>query len=178
MDNNASYEAVFERLLQVTGTKSDSALARLLEIKPQSVVAARKRRQIPPGWLVSIAKSYGVSADWLFFGKGDARPEEQNNCGKNPGQENKKTHCSQEMENLLSEREKRILELERQLAEAKEDTLKAYRLVVDAQHETLKAYRLAVGALQPAVEEVQAPPPPHYGPKPQSDVADSQKRDK
>lgn len=150
MEKDTAYEAVFERLLQVTGVKTDSALARLLDIKPQSVVAARKRRQIPPGWLVAVAQNFGISADWLFFGKGPMYFEEKSCPGTDAQADAKTSQTMKEIQQTLSMQERRIIELERLLAEAKD--------------ETLQAYRLAVGAMRPPVETIQAPPPPRYGP--------------
>lgn len=50
------------------GARNDSELARALEIQPQSVAAARKRQQIPGGWVEVIAEKFNASADWLLFG--------------------------------------------------------------------------------------------------------------
>lgn len=175
MQNMTSFEAVFERLLFVTKAKTDSALARTLNIKPQSVVAARKRRQIPPGWLVTVAQEFNVTTDWLFFGTGPMRtapvPPEA------PYELNTATAASRdtatsltypklkELEEKLQEMESRNRELERQLAEAKD--------------EALKAYRLAIEAMRPPVDAVQVPPPSPYG-QPVSQVSQSvaEKREK
>jgi phage repressor protein C with HTH and peptisase S24 domain len=54
--------------MQAVGSKSDSDLARALGILPQSVAAARKRQQIPGGWVEQIAEKFNASADWLLFG--------------------------------------------------------------------------------------------------------------
>jgi hypothetical protein len=48
--------------------KSDSEFARALGIQPQSIAAARKRQQIPGGWVEDIAEKFNASADWLLFG--------------------------------------------------------------------------------------------------------------
>ena len=49
--------------------KRQSALARILGILPQSVTAARKRAQIPTGWIENISEQFDISTDWLFFGR-------------------------------------------------------------------------------------------------------------
>lgn len=54
--------------MEAAGAKSDSELARALSIQPPSVAAARKREQVPSGWVEQIAERFGVSADWLLFG--------------------------------------------------------------------------------------------------------------
>ena len=64
------------RILEATGAKSDSGLARTLDIRPPSVAAARKRKQIPSGWVEKVAEGYNVKTDWLFFGSGPMRDDE------------------------------------------------------------------------------------------------------
>jgi phage repressor protein C with HTH and peptisase S24 domain len=64
----AKFEERIARLMEAAGTKSDSELARALGIQPQSVAAARKRQQIPGGWVEAIAERCNTSADWLLFG--------------------------------------------------------------------------------------------------------------
>ena len=65
-----SFEERLARILEATGAKSDSGLARILDIRPPSVAAARKRKQIPSGWIEKVAEAYTVKTDWLFFGIG------------------------------------------------------------------------------------------------------------
>lgn len=149
MEQDISYEAVFQRLRQITGATTDSALARLLDIKPQSVVAARKRRQIPPGWIVTIARHYGVTTDWLFFGIGPVSREDKPEATEPPRLYPVEDDTPADLRRRFAEQEKRIHELEKALAEARE--------------ETLKAYRLAVEAMRTPVDAVQVPPPPRYG---------------
>ncbi|MDP3425755.1 MAG: S24 family peptidase [Humidesulfovibrio sp.] len=67
------FEERLQRLMQSAGSKSDSDLARALGILPQSVAAARKRQQIPGGWVEQIAEKFNASADWLLFGITDAQ---------------------------------------------------------------------------------------------------------
>ena len=70
MKNARSFEQKLARIYEVTGVSSDSALARILGIKAPSVAAARKREQIPSGWIEKIAWEFRVNAHWLFFGEG------------------------------------------------------------------------------------------------------------
>lgn len=73
-DNMSTFEEKLKRIYQATHAESESALARILNIKPPSIAAARKRQQIPTGWIEFLAARFGVSADWLFFGKGEMHP--------------------------------------------------------------------------------------------------------
>lgn len=70
MESTKSFEEKFARICQVTQTTKDTTLAKILGIKSPSVSAAKKRHQIPTGWVEKIALEYGVSADWIFFGRG------------------------------------------------------------------------------------------------------------
>lgn len=70
MQNPKSFAAKWNRLMEASGAKNDSALARALGILPQSVNAARKRGQIPTGWVEKISEQFDANANWLFFGKG------------------------------------------------------------------------------------------------------------
>lgn len=70
MDTAKSFEARFQRILQAVGARSESELARILEIHPSSVGTAKKRAKIPTGWIEAISERFGISANWLFFGSG------------------------------------------------------------------------------------------------------------
>lgn len=68
------FEPRMRRILEATGTTSDSELARALGIQPPSVAGARQRKLVPMGWIEKIASDYNISADWLLFGRGPMRP--------------------------------------------------------------------------------------------------------
>jgi hypothetical protein len=131
MCEDTGFEALIERLMMATGAKTDSALARALDIRPQSVVAAKKRRQIPPGWLVLVAKKFRVSADWLFFGKNVECPQTAASALRRELPEGER-HSVPDLEKRLEEQAARIRELERQLTDAKDEAIQAYRLAVEA----------------------------------------------
>ncbi|MCW7755022.1 helix-turn-helix domain-containing protein [Desulfobotulus sp. H1] len=67
------FEKRLNRLKSVLKVKSESELAKILNIRPQSIAAARKRGQFPTGWIFQVAELAGVSSDWLFFGTGPVR---------------------------------------------------------------------------------------------------------
>ena len=64
------FEAIFDRIKKALQVESETGLGRKLGIKQSSVAGARKRNQIPPGWIVKISEQYEISADWLLFGEG------------------------------------------------------------------------------------------------------------
>ena len=71
-----TWEAVLQRMMQVSNSSNESVLASRLGLSAQSVYNARKKQQIPPAWVLEIAKTFNVTTDWLFFGRGPMRPEE------------------------------------------------------------------------------------------------------
>jgi hypothetical protein len=62
---------IFDRFLKATGVKTDVSLAEALEVTPQAVSHARKKKQVPPTWAIAIAEKYQVSLDWLLLGRGE-----------------------------------------------------------------------------------------------------------
>lgn len=68
-----TFDAVLERMKEVTGVKSDTAFAKSLGLNQSSVSGAKERQSIPPTWAIQIAEKYGVSLDWLMFGEGSKK---------------------------------------------------------------------------------------------------------
>jgi len=63
-------EEVIGRLKEALDVKSDGQLAKYLGITRQNIGAARKRDDVPPGWIYKVAELSGCSMDWLRFGHG------------------------------------------------------------------------------------------------------------
>ena len=63
-------EEIIGRLKEVLNVKSDGQLAKYLGITRQNIGAARKRDDVPPGWIYKVAELSGCSMDWLRFGQG------------------------------------------------------------------------------------------------------------
>jgi hypothetical protein len=63
-------EEIIGRLKQGLNVKSDGQLAKYLGITRQNIGAARKRDDVPPGWIYKVAELSGCSMDWLRFGHG------------------------------------------------------------------------------------------------------------
>ena len=66
--NTSSLETL-DRLLQGAGLRRDSQLAELLGVSPQAVSQARRKGRIPDGWVLKVAAQFGLSTDWIFFGR-------------------------------------------------------------------------------------------------------------
>ena len=63
-------EEIISRLKEALSVKSDGELANNLGISRQNIGAARKRDDVPPGWIYKVAELSGCSMDWLRFGQG------------------------------------------------------------------------------------------------------------
>jgi hypothetical protein len=63
-------EEIIARLKEALDVKSDGELANNLGISRQNIGAARKRDDVPPGWIYKVAEISGCSMDWLRFGQG------------------------------------------------------------------------------------------------------------
>ena len=63
-------EDIIVRLKAALDVKSDGQLAKYLGITRQNIGAARKRDDVPPGWIYKVAELSGCSMDWLRFGQG------------------------------------------------------------------------------------------------------------
>jgi hypothetical protein len=77
-------EEIIGRLKEVLDAKSDGQLAKYLGITRQNIGAARKRDDVPPGWIYKVAELSGCSMDWLRFGHGPKVRAEYTVAGSQP----------------------------------------------------------------------------------------------
>lgn len=84
INGKSNTDAIIARLKEALGAGSDGQLATFLGISRQNIGAARKRNDVPTGWIYKVAELTGYSMDWLGFGQGprkiretyvDPRPE-------------------------------------------------------------------------------------------------------
>jgi len=80
-------EEIIGRLKEVLNVKSDGQLAKYLGITRQNIGAARKRDDVPPGWIYKVAEVSGCSMDWLRFGRGPKVRVEYTSAGSKPKDE-------------------------------------------------------------------------------------------
>ena len=69
-DSLSVSQEIIDRLKEALNVKSDGHLANHLGISRQNIGAARKRDDVPPGWIHKVAELSGCSMDWLRFGHG------------------------------------------------------------------------------------------------------------
>lgn len=70
-------EAQLERLKKACGVETDTAFADFLGISQGSISGAKKKGQLPHSWFFQVAEKTNISADWLCFGRGPLRPDEE-----------------------------------------------------------------------------------------------------
>ncbi len=70
--SDSDSNAILDRLLSGAGLHRDAQLAAFLGVSPQAVSQARRKRKIPEGWVVKVARECNLSMDWLMFGRGSA----------------------------------------------------------------------------------------------------------
>lgn len=79
MENAKSFEQRLARIMKAANISKEAELAKILDINQSSVAAARKRQQLPPGWIEKIAEKFRINANWLFFGEGEMHLDQKSN---------------------------------------------------------------------------------------------------
>ena len=70
---DSTIQAILGRLIQATGVANESSLSGPLGVSSQAIYDARRRGRIPDAWIRIVAEKFNVSADWLFFGRGQMK---------------------------------------------------------------------------------------------------------
>lgn len=61
---------IFKRIQAVTHTRTQTALAEILEIRQSSISDAKRRQSVPGAWYMTLFEKLGVNPDWLKSGIG------------------------------------------------------------------------------------------------------------
>lgn len=69
---------VYERIKIATNTQNDASVAAKLGISNQAVNNGLKKSTIPKTWIMTLASKYGISSDWLLYGKGEMKLNDSN----------------------------------------------------------------------------------------------------
>ena len=65
-----SFIDAYRRIQSATNTRTQSELAKVLEVCQSSVSDAKRRGTIPAGWYTTLFEKCGLSQDWLRYGIG------------------------------------------------------------------------------------------------------------
>ena len=61
---------IYRRMQLATNTRTQSELAKILEVRQSSISDAKRRDTIPSGWYMTLFEKFGLSQDWLRYGTG------------------------------------------------------------------------------------------------------------
>lgn len=71
---------ILNRIFEVTNTRTQEELARLLEIKQSSVSDTKRRCSISSDWYLMLFDKFRINPDWLRFGLGPRFIRTETNC--------------------------------------------------------------------------------------------------
>ena len=60
----------FDRIYALTDSRSDDELGVLLGVEASAIAHAREHDVVPPEWLVTLVRLFGVNPAWLAGGEG------------------------------------------------------------------------------------------------------------
>lgn len=66
-----SFDDILDRLKLVFGVKTDTDFAIKMGFRQGAVSSAKQKQAIPPAWIMEVATTKGISADWLLTGEGE-----------------------------------------------------------------------------------------------------------
>lgn len=72
---SSRFSDFFKRVKQSTDIKNQLALAAAINVNRSAVTQAKKRDAVPPKWVLSLSRKYGLNPDWLEFGIGQPTPQ-------------------------------------------------------------------------------------------------------
>lgn len=64
------FESQYRRVFEAAGCGTQIDLAALLDIRQSSVSDAKRRRSVPPDWLVKLFDKKRINPDWIRYGVG------------------------------------------------------------------------------------------------------------
>ena len=65
-----AFDAQLQRVFAAAKCRTQLALADFLGIKQSSVSDAKRRKSIPPDWLVKLFEKRRINPDWIYTGTG------------------------------------------------------------------------------------------------------------
>ncbi|CAK7013157.1 MAG: putative HTH-type transcriptional regulator [Desulfovibrio sp.] len=67
------FDNFFHRVSQHTDIATQMDLARALQVNRSAITQAKNRDAVPQKWVLALSRMYGLSPDWLEFGKGSPK---------------------------------------------------------------------------------------------------------
>lgn len=69
-EDERAFRAAMTRLHETCGTRTQVDLAEFIGVRQSSISDARRRRNIPDSWLLTVMRRTGADPDWLLRGTG------------------------------------------------------------------------------------------------------------
>lgn len=70
MTTPTPFTTAYARILSVTNTRTQTELADILNIRQSSISDAKRRGEIPVGWLLTLLRLHSVNPEWIMTGEG------------------------------------------------------------------------------------------------------------
>lgn len=64
------FTAAYDRILAVTGTRTQVELAAVLSIRQSGISDAKRRNSVPADWLLTLLKLHSINPAWILTGEG------------------------------------------------------------------------------------------------------------
>ena len=64
------FQDAYERILEVTGTRTQMDVAAFLGVRQSSISDAKRRNAVPVTWLITLLNKMHVSPEWVQTGEG------------------------------------------------------------------------------------------------------------
>lgn len=71
------FTGTVERMKSAAGLRSDTDLAKALDITPQAISNFKNKGEVPSDLVIQFAVKYKVSVDWLLTGEGEIKRGEK-----------------------------------------------------------------------------------------------------
>jgi hypothetical protein len=97
-----------DRLCQAANVSTYAALAEILSVSPQSVSDAKRKGRVPNAWVIKISYNYGVSLDWLLYGREPIHSDQKEIEIKLAEEEVLCSNCIKLLQQLLQAKEREI----------------------------------------------------------------------
>ncbi|XPV75548.1 MAG: helix-turn-helix domain-containing protein [Desulfovibrio sp.] len=69
-ETDAEYKVVLDRILAITATRTQVALAQALGVRQSSISDSKRRKSIPANWLLTLLTQFNTNPKWIETGEG------------------------------------------------------------------------------------------------------------
>ncbi len=70
LDKPYSFKDAYARILDAANVRTQTEVARLLDIKQSSISDAKGKNVVPDGWLLKLYQKFKLEPDWILYGLG------------------------------------------------------------------------------------------------------------